>query len=236
MSPISSNIARRWPQEKPKVASRWPKMAPAKPQITPRGTQDKPKTAQNNPKRPQDNKTLLRSGANIANFPFFWRRPTQNHYFWAPGINLSEHGNGKRAKSGESHRVSVGGRNPKMVQDSPGRMPRWPNMEQDNRCWSDETHLGNTRENATRHCLLRRLARRRMIFGTCQGAKVCSRSMKSLWRVRSVRANVLRIQIVILRQDASSKATKGSLSESESHHSKSSNMKTSRWYKWKKHH
>ena len=200
----------RWPQDGPKMGPRWPKMAP------------RAKDGHN----PYDNILFASPSCHFCN---------TSHAKSPFLINLSEHGNGKRAKSGESHRVSVGGRNPKMVQDSPGRMPRWPNMEQDNRCWSDETHLGNTRENATRHCLLRRLARRRMIFGTCQGAKVCSRSMKSLWRVRSVRANVLRIQIVILRQDASSKATKGSLSESESHHSKSSNMKTSRWYKWKKH-
>ena len=92
-------MATRWPPRWPKIGPRWPKLA------------------QDEPKRPQDKKMLLRSGADIANFPFFAHLPRKITTFGGPGghrrdasqpkrgprrpltrlnINLSEHGNGKR--------------------------------------------------------------------------------------------------------------------------------------------
>ena len=69
--------APRWLQDGPKMATRWP---PGWPKIGPRW----PKLAQDEPKRPQDKKMLLRSGADIANFPFFEDLPRKITMFDLP--------------------------------------------------------------------------------------------------------------------------------------------------------
>ena len=103
-------MATRWPPRWPKIGPRWPKVA------------------QDEPKKLQDKKMLLRSGADIANFPFFahlprkitifetfrgpimapvWPKRAPRRPFTRLNINLSEHGNGKRAEGRELQRFKA---------------------------------------------------------------------------------------------------------------------------------
>ena len=82
-------------QDEPKMSPRWPKMAQDGHKRAPKMGQDRPKLAQDEPKRPQDKKMLLRSGADIAIFPFFAQVLSENAIFDRPKalkimkINLS---------------------------------------------------------------------------------------------------------------------------------------------------
>ena len=71
MNPSLRPTAPRWPEDGAKMVQDGPKMAPKMAQDGPKIGPRWPKLAQDEPKRPQDKKMLLRSGADIANFPFF---------------------------------------------------------------------------------------------------------------------------------------------------------------------